>query len=84
MVKRTLEEEIEKKRAEGKDRIVVSISFKFTDRYELGLLEHIWRYSKSNFLKLLVSRDKEGIAASPNIVVECQVEEEEEDVSSFL
>ena len=84
MAKRTLDEEMEKKRAEGKDRIVVSISFKFTDPYELGLLEHIWRYSKSNFLKLLVSRDKEGIVDSSNIVMEYRAEEEEEDVSSFL
>lgn len=83
-MKKSLEQEIAKKKAEGKDRIVVSVSFKFTDPYEFGLLKHLWQFSKSHFIKRLVGRDKEGVAASPVMVMEYQEPEQNEDVSSFL
>jgi hypothetical protein len=85
MAKKPLHEVIAEKKAEGKDRIVISVSFNFTDDFELGLLEHLWKYSHSKHIKRLLQRDKEGGAALPPAVEELEIQQEEdEDISSFV
>lgn len=84
MRKKDLAAVIGEKKVQGKDRIVISVSFKFTDDFELGLLEHLWQYKHSHHLKRLLQRDKEGIMPASSYPVHVEEEIEEEDISSFI
>lgn len=53
------------------DRIVKSISFKMSDRWECDLLDHCKQYGNfSNYVKRLIQRDKEGAAPASPITTE--------------
>jgi hypothetical protein len=85
MAKKSLNGVIADKQSRGEDRIVVSMSFKFTDPFELGLLEHLWQFNHSQHLKRLLQRDKEGIVPIlPSVALDLNEVDLEDDVSSFL
>lgn len=87
MANSLLEKEIERKKLKGEERIVVSVSFRFTDPHEMSLLEHLWQFRKGPYLKRLIDRDIIGPVPAPVAQFGgTGIEEMEtvEDVSSFL
>lgn len=84
MSKKPLDEVIALKMERGEERIVISMSFKFTDSFELELLRHLWKFNHSHHLKRLIQRDREGVAINPMVAYEYQEPDEEEDMSTYI